>query len=54
MEEVCPVNRYVRLRSDSGVGLPGINHVQFIGIAFPAKIVGWRFGKVHVGAAGNT
>jgi len=43
MEEVCPVNRYVRLRSDSGVGLPGINHVQFIGIAFPAKIVGWAF-----------
>ena len=41
MEEVCPVNRYLRLRSDSGAGLPGINHVQFIGIAFPAKTVGW-------------
>jgi hypothetical protein len=41
MEEVCLVNRYLRLRAGSGVGLPGINHVQFIGIAFPAKIVGW-------------
>ena len=54
MEEVCPVNRYPRLRQIQESACPGSTMSSSSVARFPQESWVGRFGKVHVGAAGNT